>query len=127
MAAPKIYGQIIPTADGVLLIQVHSVEKATQNKDQDVETLALGWNGITPGPKTSHVKIEAYLPSDGMEIDFDKIEQTNQFVTIGLVMIGGAKKEPIPGCQIRNVTVKSGVGQNSTVTFDVMGPPARFV
>lgn len=125
MGAPRFYGQLMVTVNGILSMDASDCEVGNVNKDQDVETLAGGWRGITVSPDMTTAKIDSFVQATGFEIDFEKMEQTRQIVTVGFQMLGAGKKRASRGF-VRNVRVKTGVGKNSTVDFDFAGEPSKF-
>lgn len=125
MGAPKFYGQMNVTVDGILSLDTSDCEVENVNKDQDVETLAGGWRGITISPDMTKAKVDGFIQASGFEIDFEDREQKRKVVTIAFVMLGSGKTRTSRGF-VRNVAIKSGVGKNSSVSFDFLGEPSKF-
>ena len=126
MSKPSTYGQMLILMDGILLVEAASCEVSNENKDQDVETLVKGFSGVTPSPDKTMIKVESFVPSTGFEVDLQAREKARKVTEISLVMLGSSGQKLNSRGFVRNVSVKSGVGQNSTVSFDFVGEPANF-
>lgn len=125
MGAPRIYTQILLTIDGILAQEVTTIEVSNENKDQDVETMVRGFAGTTPSPDKTVIKVETFIPAVGFEIDLQGREKGRKVVELACVALGNGTKLTSRG-YIRNVAIKSGVGQNTTCSFDFVGEPANF-
>lgn len=112
--------------NGALMAQNTSVKTDLTGDDQDVFTTALGFNGVSPAPKMRTIEVDNVVPVTGF--DPESVEQKyldSEEVTMRLQFGGTGKKATVKGF-LGPVSVNSGVGQTTTMTFSFRGEPIPF-
>ncbi len=122
----SIYDQIYPSINGVLLSEATTVKLEYEGDDQDILTLAKGWAGQTPAPRSIKVTIDEFVPRTGFEFDFIKKYLNSEIVTLGLQFGGSGVKMTSDGF-LRTPGVEAGAGQSTKATIMFKGEAKNFV
>lgn len=124
--ALTLYDQVYIEANGKLLAENTSVNTDLTSDDQDVLTTVKGWSGVSPSPDTRTVSADNVVPATtGIEIDMENWKLNRTEVTLKLTF-GGSGKSCVTKGIFKKVSVQSGVGQTTKVTFDFTGTPSAF-
>jgi hypothetical protein len=126
MAALDLHDQVFVEMNGLLLSDNTSVTTDLTADDQDVDTTVRGFAGISPSPRKRTVSCENVVPvTTGIEVDIETWFMNATEVTIKLIF-GGAGKSCVTKGFLKKVSVSSGVGQTTKVSFDFTGTPSVF-
>ncbi len=125
MAALDIYDQIYVFINGQLLVESTTMQTGLESDDQKVLTLVKGFAGITPSPDVRVAKVENVVPSTGFEFDFEKAKKERQLIELKL-QSGATGKTMISKGFLMHVSIESGVGKTTQVSFDFAGEPNLF-
>lgn len=122
MGNAQLYALLFEYADGQLLAETQNVTVTRQTGAQRVLTLAKGWSGVSPGAAVSEIMVEGAVPAAGFEFDAGKKLAT--LVITKLYTLGPGGKIYKGEVIIMGDTLKQGVGQPATYTFNAEGPLA---
>lgn len=120
-----IYGQGVCYIEGVLLTESTEIESTLENNDQDVMTILKDFAGVTPSPSKRVTRITGAIPVAGFEFDFEAAQRNRSIVECGVQLIGSGDRANSMGF-IRNFSVKAGVGQTMTFSFEHHGQDSAF-
>lgn len=123
--ALDVYDQIYVYINGNVLVEGTQVQTGLESDDQKVMTILKGFAGISPSPDVRVVKMENVVPSTGFEFDFEAAKLNRELVELKL-QSGATGKTMISRGFIMVVSLDSGVGKTTTVSFDFVGEPAKF-
>ena len=121
----SIYGQAVVYIDGVLLTESTEIESTLENNDQDVMTILKDFAGVTPSPQKRVTRVTGAVSVAGLEVDLEALQKNRTVCECGVQMIGSGDRANALGF-VRNVSVKAGVGQTMTVSFEHHGQDAAF-
>jgi len=124
--ALTLYDQVYCEMQGLLLSENTSITTDLTSDDQDVMTTVKGWSGVSPSPDMRTVSAENVVPATtGIEVDMENWKLLRTEVTMKLIF-GGNGKSCVTKGFLKKVTVSSGVGQTTKVTFEFTGTPSPF-
>lgn len=111
--------------DGALLKENTSVDINWDGDDQDVQTTAKGWAGISPSPVSLSINVENVIPPAGFEFDAAKafVEKTEHEIKC---MSGATGKSLVSKGYVRQPKLASGVGKVTQYTWGFKGTPATW-
>jgi hypothetical protein len=121
-----LYGQFYPYFDGALCPDAVKCTIGYESDQQEVVTLVKGFAGISPGPVKLVISYSGSVPTgDTFAAKVIKAFLNSAEIPIRVVAIGGQKIETTgfirPGPKI-----DSGVGQTTTLDFEVVCSPAEL-
>lgn len=121
MADPVYYGTSVVYREGEMVDDAVSCEYSIDDKTTEVETIAGGWSGISPGPQKAILRCSAACKvGDTMAAKIKNDQDTKAFATYAMQDIGTGDKYKVKG-HVMNFTKKSGVGENSEYSWEVHG------
>lgn len=88
MSNPQLYSLIYCTADGKLLTEHASVTISRMSKAQEVNTVAKGWAGVSPGAPAITIQVKNALPAADFELDAGPFIQSLKTVEMGILAAG---------------------------------------
>lgn len=121
----SIYGQAVVYIEGQLLTESTEIESTMENNDQDVMTILKDFAGVTPSPQKRVTRVTGAVSVAGFEVDLEALQKNRTVTKCGVQLIGSGDTANSLGF-IRNVSVKAGVGQTMTVSFEHHGQDAAF-
>jgi hypothetical protein len=121
----SIYGQAAVYIEGVLITEATEIESTLENSDQDVMTILKDFAGVTPSPQKRVTRVTGAIPVAGLEIDLEAMQRNRSIVECKVQMIGSGDSAASKGF-VRNVSVKAGVGQTMTYSFEHHGQDSVF-
>jgi hypothetical protein len=121
----SIYGQAAVYIDGVLITEATEIESTLENNDQDVMTILKDFAGVTPSPQKRVTRVTGAIPVAGLEVSLEALQRNRTFCECKVQMIGSGDSASSAGV-IRNVSVKAGVGQTMTYSFEHHGQDSEF-
>lgn len=114
-----LYDQGYVEIDGALLAQNQQFVLTLEGDDQDVETIALGWAGITPTPKKSMLTLTNVVPPQGFEFDpFDSVANSVEHEI--RLRLGNGKSYRFSGFA-RKPKLEGGVGKTLQNDWELHG------
>lgn len=124
--ALELYDQVFIELNGLLLSENTSISTDLTSDDQDVMTTVKGWSGVSPSPDMRTISAENVVPSTtGIEVEMETWKVNRTEVTAKLTF-GGSGKSVISKGVVKKVSVSSGVGQTTKVSFEFTGTPNVF-
>ena len=124
--ALDLYDQVFIEMQGLLLSENTSVSTDLTSDDQDVMTTVKGFSGVSPSPDMRTISCENVVPATtGIEVDMENWKLNRTEVTVKLIF-GGNGKSCITKGFLKKVSVSSGVGQTTKVSFEFTGTPSAF-
>jgi len=115
----SLYGQGYVSIDGALLSQNQEFTLTLEGDDQDVETIPLGWAGITETPKKSMLTLKSALPPAGFEFDPFKSVANAETHVVKIQLTSG--KSYRFTAFARKPKVEGGVGKTTGVDWEFHG------
>jgi len=114
--ATELYANGTLFVEGIVVMQAVEFSIDFDTNDNPVNTLALGFAGITPGPGTTAVSITSAVPRTGFEISYHKWAKERKAIEV--LGYRGASKISVKGF-IKTVGEKIGVdGVTGTITIN---------
>ena len=124
--ALDVYDQAKLYLNGELLVENTSIKTGLVGDDQVVNTTVKGFAGISPSPKMRTIEGDNVVTvTKGMAIKAEKafLESTEVEFKIQL---GGTGQKVITKGFFGPVSLSTGVGQTSTMSFSFNGTPSAF-
>lgn len=119
-----IYTCDVAYIDGKLLAHATNIKCNLITPDEDVQTIVLGWDGESPGPRKVEANFDLVNPTDE-DYNFwqgalkaSKVEARFQRTTDGKTLTSSG--------YLRSPTRDSGVGKAGTSTIEFHGGPADW-
>src|SRR5882762_3378831 len=85
MSNPVLYTRAFVTINGRLLTQEMNLSVDRDTKAQEIETVALGFAGVSPGAMVTRVKIDNAVPSADFELNPGPFMTALQVVEVGIL------------------------------------------
>lgn len=101
-----------------VVLQASSLKFQIQTDNKDVNTLAAGRAGHSPGAKKVQIQVENAVPAAGMEVDWPGLALAQAEVPIGVRIAG--KTYECSG-DLRDVDMDSSVDQPNKVSWTFHG------
>ena len=120
-----LYSNCVIYLDGILIANETTIGWELRSNDQDVETVALGWAGISPSPDMLVINCSSVIPIAGSDFDFAAAKKNRTEVEIKLQQVGSGKSLVSKG-YLMNVKGDYGVGKTSEESFEFHGKPSIF-
>ena len=120
-----LYDQVFAFVDGGLAAENTTLDTELSSDVQQVMTLVKGFAGITPSPFVRTISAESMVPVTGFEFDYETAFLLSQEVSITLQLGGSGKKCDSKG-YFTGVSLSSGVGRTTSVSFQFVGTPEAF-
>ncbi len=125
MSTPlQLYTLLYATLKGALITEAGSIEITRDLKASDVETLAKGWAGLTPGAAVCDLRIKNAVPSADFEIDAGKYMKAYEVAEICVLGPGG--KQLVVDCFFLSDSLSSSVNNPTNLDFTLRGPFADW-
>lgn len=124
--ALDLYDQVYMETNGLLLSENTSISTDLTSDDQDVMTTVKGFSGVSPSPDMRTISAENVVPATtGIEVEMETWKLNRTEVTVKLIF-GGSGKSCLTKGFFKKVSVSSGVGQTTKVSFEFTGTPSAF-
>jgi hypothetical protein len=118
--ATELYAKGTLFVEGIIVMQAVEFSIDFDTNDNPVNTLALGFAGITPGAGTTAVSITSAVPRTGFEISYHKWAKERKAIEV--LGYRGASSISVKGF-IKTVGEKIGVdGVTGTITIQAGEP-----
>ncbi len=113
MAGPKLqkYARGTVFFNGAPLVECTEIEVTENTGAHDVETMAKGWAGESPGVQSCDITFGSVIPVSGREQNYRKILQNGDEVEL---VIGAAAETVVYKGFLRQLKTKFGVSAVST-------------
>jgi hypothetical protein len=108
-----------------LLAENTKLDLELAGDDQEIMTNALGFAGISPSPKVRRCTATNVVPITGIEKKFEEAYLNSSQVTMLFVLGANGAKCESKG-YIKRVSMSSGVGSQTELSFEFVGTPSAF-
>lgn len=88
MSNPVLYTRALVTINGRLLTQEMNLTIDRDTKAQEIETVALGFAGVSPGSMVTRIKIDNAVPAADFELNPGPFMLALQVVEVGVLAAG---------------------------------------
>ena len=122
----QLYDQMYAYINGKLLAENTSIGTELTGQQQEVDTLVLGFAGISPGPDKRTISFENVIPVSGMEVEVEKYYLNKVELDVRLQQGGSGRKYEGKGFVQPGIKVDSGVGKTTTLSFSMVCDPGAF-
>jgi len=123
MASSQLYTRALVTINGKLLTEETSVTVKRDTKAQEVDTVAKGFAGFSPGAFVTTIDVESAVPSADFELNPGPFMLSLQVVEIGIITDGA---QLICTGFIINDNFQHAVNSESKLSFSFVGVPADW-
>ena len=120
-----LYSNMVVYGGGALLSHNTEVDTTLSADDQDVETIPLGYDGVSPSPEKRTISCTNVVPVSGFEVDLEAKFMAREEIEMKLQQIGSGKSCVSKGT-LRSVNMRGGVGATMTLSFEFTGTPGIF-
>lgn len=122
---PALFGQLVGWLDGILLAHNTSINTELVSDDTEVDTIPLGYAGLSPSPDKRRATFSNATPVAGEDYPFEKAKIQRTVIQVKLQYMGSLAS-CVFAAQITEVSRASSVGAASNVDFTVVGDPEVF-
>lgn len=119
-----IYTPDVAYLDGKLLAHATNIKTNLITPDEDVQTIVLGWDGESPGPRKIEATFDLVNPTDE-DFNFWEAAMNATKVEARFQRTGDGKSCTSSG-YLRSPQRDSGVGKAGTSTVEFHGGPALW-
>lgn len=120
----QLYSLLFVTVKSKLLTEAGSIQLSRDLKASDVETLAKGWAGVSPGAGVCDLRVTNAVPAADFELDAGKHMSTYTPAEIGVLGPGG--KQLTVDCFILSDSIQASVNNPTQLEFTLRGPFAEW-
>lgn len=122
--ALQLYSLLYLTVKGKLLTETGSLRINRDTKASEVNTLAKGFAGVTPGPGTTSLQVTNAVPFADFELNPGQYMSTYTPAEIGVLGPGG--KQLTVDCFILSDDLSAAAGSSTEQSFNLIGPFADW-
>jgi hypothetical protein len=101
--------------DGMLFTRETSITIEQASNSTDVDTVPLGFSGVTPGSAKATVTIENSLPEEDMEYNPTPVIRANAVIELGVII---SNRQMVAKGFLKKVNYKHGVNQNAVQSIE---------
>lgn len=116
--ALEIYARGHLFVDGILVANCQGVSIDYDTQDQDIETMELGFAGVSVGAFKTAITIDTATPRTGYDVDF--IANLIDRKVCELVYFAGSQKRTVEAI-LKTMSEKSGTNQASVANITARG------
>lgn len=122
---PALFGQLVGWLDGILLAHNTSISTELVSDDTEVDTIPLGYAGLSPSPDKRRASMSNATPVAGEDYPFEATKLARAIVQVKLQYLGSLAS-CVFAAHITEVSRGSSVGSASNVDITLVGDPEIF-